>query len=123
MSQENTYDVFLSYSHEDADFADRLATDLQKGGISLWRDRQNLFVGDYIIERIKNGVESSTLLVAIVSARYISSNWCKHEIRLKLSEEVANGNIQVLPVRLDETDPEAIVPAKGWADFRDSSRY
>ena len=115
--------IFLSYNHQDSEFADRLAADLRERGITVWRDRQNLFVGDYMIDRITKAVESCMLLVALVSVRYVSSKWCRHEIRLKLSGEVTNGNIRVLPVRLDETDPEAIVPAKGWADFRDSSRY
>jgi tetratricopeptide (TPR) repeat protein len=120
---QETPDIFVSYSHKDVRFVNKLIADLRKSGFLIWRDEDHLHVGDYSLDQITAAVKACKLLIAVISENYKASTWCKHEIKLKLSEEVSKGRIHVLPVRLDETDPEELVPAKGWADFRDHSTY
>jgi tetratricopeptide (TPR) repeat protein len=118
-----TYDVFISYSHHDAAFVDRLATDLIDQGIKVWRDTAQLRVGDYLLGRLTDGIKSARLCLAVISKNYQESEWCRHEIRLKLSEEVEASRVFVLPIRIDDTKVSDLVPAKVWADFRDESAY
>jgi hypothetical protein len=51
--------VFISYSHADSPFVDRLAADLQAAEIDVWVDRWEVKVGDSIINRINSGIHES----------------------------------------------------------------
>lgn len=54
--------VFVSYSHQDAAFADRLVSDLCLSAIPATYDKWLLQVGDSIIEKISAAVEDATKL-------------------------------------------------------------
>ena len=47
--------VFISYSHSDADFVDRLAAQLVLNKARVWIDRRELTVGDSILDTCHNG--------------------------------------------------------------------
>lgn len=118
-----TYNIFLSYSHRDREFADRLHADLVSEGLTVWRDEQELIVGQYLVEEINKAIVESSLAVCLVSQAYIESPWCRHEARVKLGDEVAQDEVLVLALRLDDTDPEDLFPGKLCLDFRPSSSY
>ena len=44
--------VFISYSHSDKEFVDKLAMNLVKSNIPIWLDRWELKVGDSITQKI-----------------------------------------------------------------------
>ena len=115
--------IFISYSHKDKEFTNRLVDDLRSQGLDVWIDDGEIKIGDYLIDRISDGIKSCLLFICIVSKNYKTSKWCKHEIKIKLSDEVGKGKVFILPVRIDDTDPEELLPAKVWADFRDPESY
>ncbi len=115
--------VFVSYAREDVAFVDRLVQDLRSSGIDVWKDTDEIYVGEYLLPKVVDAIRSCKLFLAVISTYYGQSKWCRHEVTLKLTEEVSQGRVLVLPLRLDETDPEALVPAKGWADFRERDAY
>ena len=55
--------VFLSHSSEDKPFVDRLASDLEKINVGVWYDKWELRVGDSIIDKIEEGIESQDFLM------------------------------------------------------------
>ncbi len=44
--------IFLSYSHKDKVFVDRLATDLEGSGAKIWLDRREIKPGDSIVDLV-----------------------------------------------------------------------
>jgi hypothetical protein len=69
--------IFLSYSHIDKSFANRLATDLRKKGHYIWIDDSEIKVGDSLIEKIREGIDKVDYLGAIISQSSINSDWVK----------------------------------------------
>lgn len=53
--------VFISYSHQDGAFADRLVSDLRLSAIPATYDKWLLRVGDSIIEKISAAVTAASL--------------------------------------------------------------
>lgn len=58
-------DVFISYSHEEADWARTFAEELQKKGLTLWFDQWNVPIGDSLRESLERGLRDSDAVVFI----------------------------------------------------------
>lgn len=59
--------VFISYSHEDAEWAEAFARALEERGVSVWFDMFNISAGETISQRVEEGLRSSDLVVALVN--------------------------------------------------------
>ncbi|MBY7669057.1 toll/interleukin-1 receptor domain-containing protein [Vibrio anguillarum] len=44
--------IFISYSHENKDFVDKLAIQLVQNNVNVWMDRWELSIGDSIIDKV-----------------------------------------------------------------------
>jgi len=106
--------VFLSYSAKDKDFARRLAGDLDRAGIEVWRDEGELRVGESLAA-IELAIRSSDCLVVIVSRAASESAWVRRE--LGLADRLG---VRVLPALLEEVRSwaPASAPDLAHADFR-----
>jgi hypothetical protein len=65
--------VFLSYSTADKPFVDRLAYDLERVNVGVWYDKWEIRVGDSLIEKIAQGIESNDYLAIILSPNSVES--------------------------------------------------
>jgi len=54
--------VFISHSHQDKDFVDKLATHLIKANAHVWVDRWEIKVGESILNRVQNVIDGETAL-------------------------------------------------------------
>ncbi len=72
--------VFVSYSHEDADFADRLIVDLRAAGHACWIDTSAIKGGDEWILTIAEGIINSYAVVVVVTRNALQSRWVRDEI-------------------------------------------
>jgi TIR domain len=75
--------VFISYSHTDAAFVERIVGDMRSSGIESWVDDANLEAGDRL-ENIREAIRQSTLVLAYVTERYLASRWPMEELRIAL---------------------------------------
>ena len=78
--EERRPTVFLSYSHADAEFANRLIGDLRAAGHACWIDTTALKGGDEWIQTIAEGILNSYALIVIVTRRALESRWVQDEI-------------------------------------------
>ena len=51
--------VFVSYSHEDKEFVDKLITDLSNASVQIWIDRWEIKIGDSIMEKVASGIQEN----------------------------------------------------------------
>ncbi|NYT72789.1 toll/interleukin-1 receptor domain-containing protein [Halomonas sp. QX-2] len=51
--------VFISHSHQDKPFVERLVKDLLDANLNVWVDKQELAPGDSVIEKVSHGLRSS----------------------------------------------------------------
>lgn len=115
--------IFLSYSHIDKPFANRLATDLRQKGHYTWIDDSEIKVGDSLIEKIREGIDKADYLGAIISQSSINSDWVKKELDIAMNQEIQGKKIKVLPILLSDIDLPGFLLGKKYADFRDDSLY
>lgn len=78
--------VFLSYSHLDTDFVQKIYNDLRRAGIDCWMDTGTISAGDRLQEAIfADGIPRCNLFVAYITQNYLASDWCMKELREALA--------------------------------------
>jgi TolB-like protein/cytochrome c-type biogenesis protein CcmH/NrfG len=68
MSSDEPRAVFISYSSEDVEAAQRIANALQEAGIEVWFDRSELRGGDAWDQNIRRQIKECALFLPIISA-------------------------------------------------------
>lgn len=101
--------VFLSYVHEDTVEVDRLVAVLAAQGISVWRDRNNLWPGQTWKAEIRKAITQGSLaFVACFSRTSVAKekSYQNEELNLALDEIRLHppGRVWLFPVRFDEVD-------------------
>jgi len=110
--------VFISYSHADSEFAERLLRDLHYASIPVTYDKWLLRVGESIIDRIATTVASAASVIAIISKNSITSEWVRKELSLAMVSEISGRAVRVLPALIDDCSLPASISDKLYADFR-----
>lgn len=114
--------IFISYSHADKDFVERLAAGLIKRRHNVWLDRWELRAGDSLIQRVQDAVEKAEALLVVLSKDSVESDWCKKELSVGLTRELEEKRVVVIPVVIDDCKIPAFLRDKYYADFRKSFR-
>lgn len=109
--------LFISYSHENKDFVDKLALQLVHRNVSIWLDRWELSIGDSVIEKVQEAVEGSSALLVILSKASVESSWCKKELTAGLLRELEEKRVVVMPVVLEDCKIPLFARDKLYADF------
>ena len=110
--------VFISYSHTDKNFVDRLAASLVSHRAYVWLDRWELSVGDSIVARVQEAIEGASALIVVLSRASVASEWCKKEVNAGLMRELEEKRVVVLPVLAEECEIPMFLRGKKYADFR-----
>lgn len=110
--------IFISYSHQNKTFVDRLAAQLVQRNVNIWLDRWELSVGDSLVDRIQEAVDGASALLVILSKASVSSEWCKKELSAGLLRELEEKRVVVMPVMLEDCEVPIFARGKMFADFR-----
>jgi len=101
------FDVFLSHSAKDKPVVRELAARLQRDGVRVWLDEDQIKPGDSIPAKIEEGLEHSRVLVLCMSANAFGSDWAQLESGTFRFRDPLNKERRFIPVRLDDA------PVKG----------
>jgi hypothetical protein len=102
--------IFISYAREDFKAAKKLFLDfleLQNFGLQPWLDKESLVPGKIWEDEIKNAVENSRYVLPLFSSTSIKKRgYIQKEFKFVLEtiKEIPEGEIFVIPVRLDDCD-------------------
>ncbi len=110
--------IFISYSHADKAFVDELALNLVKHGAHVWVDTWELNVGDSILNRVQEAIQSSSALLIVLSKASVASEWCKKELNAGLMRELDEKKVIVLPVLVEDCEIPLFLRGQMYADFR-----
>jgi hypothetical protein len=97
-----TMAIFISYSHKDKAFVDRLAFQLVKARAPIWLDRWELNVGDSLLQRVQTALQDASALAVVLSRSSVESEWCKKELTSGLVRELEEKQVLVLPILLED---------------------
>jgi TIR domain len=80
--------VFISYVSEDRETVDKLQHDLEKAGITVWRDRSSLGPGDLWKSSIRRAIASGTFFIGCFStaSRRRAKSYMNEELTLAIEE-------------------------------------
>jgi hypothetical protein len=81
------YSCFISYSHADESFAQRLHYELQGRGIRCWLDKHQLLPGDDIYDEVDRGVRLWDKVLLCASKSSLTSPWVDDEITTAIEQE------------------------------------
>jgi tetratricopeptide (TPR) repeat protein len=118
--RQRTWDVFISYAHEDAAIAGALGKAIEERGLTTWLDAK-LEAGESL-HAIERALLSSGALIVLLSTASLSSPWVEREITLALQMLPRNA---VFPVAVGEVDVRTAprwLATRKWLYLRDSRR-
>ena len=101
------YSCFISYSHEDKQFARRLHDTLQGRGIRCWLDEKQMLPGDDMYKVIEHGIRVWDKVLLCCSKHSLTSWWVDNEITTalakeqQLSKQHGEITIVIIPLNLD----------------------
>ncbi|MXX74485.1 MAG: TIR domain-containing protein [Holophagales bacterium] len=99
--------VFISYSHVDETFRIELEKHLsalrRQGVISLWHDRR-IGPGEELHQQISKDLEAANIILLLVSADFLSSDYCYDTEMGRAMERHEQGDARVIPVILRPCD-------------------
>ena len=112
--------IFISYSHKDKDFVDKLALTLVNKRIKVFVDRWEMKLGDSITNRVQDAISEASHLMIMLSKSSVESDWCKREITTALMLELEKKRVVLLPVLIEDCEIPLFLRDKFYADFRNS---
>jgi CheY-like chemotaxis protein len=124
-------EVFISYSHRDAELRDELVTHLallkRQGLIQVWTDREITGGSEWVTE-INTSIERADLILILVSANLLASDYAWGEEMQRAIARHEAGEAQVIPIILKPVDwigspfgklqvlPRNTEPITSWAN-------
>ncbi|KAL3727296.1 hypothetical protein ACJRO7_032090 [Eucalyptus globulus] len=113
LPSENDYEVFLSFRGVDTrrDFIDYLYNSLINAGIRVFKDDDELHVGERLSEDLMQAIRNSNILIPIISVNYASSKWCLDELVQMMNCRKCLGHI-VFPI-FYKVEPADVQGQKG----------
>ena len=101
------FSLFFSYSHKDEELRNELETHLallkRQGVISSWHDRR-ITAGSDLNQRISSELESSQIILILISAHFLASDYCYEKELKRAIEKHEDGSAFVIPVILHPCD-------------------
>ncbi|MDD4652917.1 MAG: toll/interleukin-1 receptor domain-containing protein [Methanothrix sp.] len=103
-SSNKIIDVFICYSSKDKDSVKKIVNDFKKRGITYWFAEESVQYGDYVAQKIENGLNRSKCIMPCLSNNFKKSNWAMAEYGAFLNYEIRENNFQqkVIPIVLDD---------------------
>ncbi len=94
--------LFISYSHANSAFVDKLETKLNENGIRFWRDIHDAKAGR-LETQIDRAIRHNPTVLLILSEHSTSSDWVEHEARLARKLEKELDRDVLCPIALDDS--------------------
>ena len=93
--------LFISYSHADGPFVDKLESHLNNKGIRFWRDVHDMKSGR-METQIDRAIRQNPTVLLILSEHSLKSDWVEHEVRTARELEKELAHDVLCPVALDD---------------------
>jgi hypothetical protein len=112
------YDVFISHASEDKEaFVRPLAEDLDRAGLRVWYDENELRVGDSLTRSIDKGLANARFGLVILSRLFFAKRWPEYELRGLTAREL-DGRRLILPIWHGVTRQDVLAYSPSLADTK-----
>lgn len=98
MSNDIVWDVFISHASEDKKrVAAPLAKALEKLGLDVWLDKDQIELGDNLRQKIEDGLSKCRFGVIVISPNFLKKEWTAKELDAFISRDL-KGRKVILPI-------------------------
>lgn len=104
--------IFISYSHDDTDYAHKLAENLQSMGFEAWID-ERLDYGSQWPQELQKQLDSCSAFIVIMSPRSYASEWVQSEL-----QRAKRKLKPIFPMLLEGDEPWLSVESTQYYDVR-----
>jgi hypothetical protein len=94
--------VFISYSHVDAKFANKIYDRLKQDGVPVWLDRHDMVAGS-LQKQIGRAIRLYDVVLLVLSSASIKSDWVENELEMARRKEKEENRDVLCPVALDDS--------------------
>jgi|SRR6185503_4496678 len=119
------YDVFLSHSHADAAFVEKVAEQLEdENQLKSWLDKWVVVPGGSFQQAITKGLEDAKSCAVFLGAN-TAGGWFEKEYEAALNRQAQDKAFRVIPVLVPGADPKTVnvfLQLNDWVDFRDETK-
>lgn len=119
----NMSKIFLSHTSIDKSFVRKLSADLRRYGHTVWIDEAEINIGDSLIGKIREGLDSVDYVAVVLSKASINSQWVQKEIEIACNREIDEKKIIVLPLLIENVELPGFLKGKFFGDFSNSDEY
>ena len=110
--------IFLAFSFKDKEFAEGLAKELQERGIKTWLATREVKPSDNWQLKVKENIQISEYLLAIISKSSIGSYWTQWEFQMAIERERKNKKPCIIPIIIENVKIMPCFNDKQYVDFR-----
>jgi hypothetical protein len=125
--------LFISYSHADSEFVDKVGDCFAEKGVRYWRDIHEMKAGR-IETQIDRGIRQNPTVLLILSEHSLNSDWVEHEVRTGRELEKELSRDVLCPVALDNSWKDSRWPKRvmeqimeynilDFSDWQDNSKF
>lgn len=115
--------IFLSHSHADKPFVNKLANRLRQVGVKVWIDKAEIKIGDSLIQKISEAIEEMDFVGAVLSRNSVKSHWVQKELELAMNKEINGKRVVVLPIIIEACEIPTFIKGKLYANFTDEIAF
>jgi len=119
MTEPKRLKVFLCHAHSDATAVHDLFHYLRREGVDVWLDKESLLPGTDWEFEIHKAVRASDVVVVCLSKRFNRAGFRQKEVRIALdiALEKLEGEIFIIPARLEECETPENLSKWHWVDL------
>lgn len=111
------HDLFISYSHEDAEWVGRVVAALRERGLDVWWD-EDILAAQVFTREIEDAIASSHAVAVVVSRASVASEWVRQEYHLALTRDITSDRERpVIPLKLDDAPMPGFLSLRRWISF------
>jgi TIR domain len=117
--------VFLCHSRSDSVAVRKLFDRLSKENIDAWLDKEKVLPGQNWDFEVRKAVRESDVVVVYLSKQFNREGYRQKEVRLALdvAMEKPEGEIFIIPARLEECENLESLKAWNWVDLFEPDGY
>ncbi len=115
------FDVFLSHSHEDAEWVEKLAKRLEDDAeLRVWLDKWIAVPGEHWQQAMARGLDQAKTCAVCIGDQ-TPEGWFREEFERALNRQTKDKSFRVIPVLLPNAktiNVDVFLELRTWVDFR-----
>lgn len=94
--------AFISYSHKDQAFVDKLCARLKEVGAVVWLDKHELLAGS-LQKQVTRALSKQDIVIVVLSKDSVESDWVENELEMSRFKEIQEERDVLCPIAIDMT--------------------